>query len=137
MWATEILMPKRLFLALCSNPCTIGDLFALRQRFDTSLSATALRLTELKGVSIFSADQNQVVWGYGIVKKGLLSRLDNDLEVPIMSALKGNAGTAEIPLRNGSNYQRWRVQFQPSRNQTQALVLMQKCGGPRPEAAAS
>ena len=139
MWATEVLMPKKVFLSLCSERCTIEDLFALRQRFDTSLSATALRLAELKSVSIFSADRNQVLWGYGIVKKGLLSRLHNDFEVPIMTALGGNAGTVEIPLRNGGTYQHWRIEFQPTQNQTQALVLMQKCTRPRtyPEAAAS
>ena len=127
MWATEVLMPKKVFVGLCSDPCTIADLFVLRQKFDTSLSATVLRLTELKGVSIFLADRNQVVWGYGLVKKGLLRSLDNAFEGPIMSALEGNAGTAEISLRTSGSYQRWRVEFQPSQNQSQALILMQKC----------
>jgi hypothetical protein len=129
MWATEVLMPEKVFVSLCAEPCTIADLFLLRQKFDTSLSATALRLNELKGVSIFLADRNQVVWGYGLVKKGLLRSLDNAFEGPIMSALGGNAGIAEISLRNGGN-QRWRIEFQPNQKQTQVLILMQKSAHP-------
>jgi hypothetical protein len=126
MWATEVLMPKKVFDGLCAAPCTIADLFVLRQKFDTSLSATALRLNELKGVSIFLTDRNQVVWGYGLVKKGLLRSLDNAFEGPIMSAFEGNAGVAEISLRNGGTNQRWRIEFQPSHKQNQALILIQQ-----------
>jgi hypothetical protein len=131
-----MLSGQRVFVGLCADPCTIADLFVLRQTFDTSLSATALRLNELKGVSIFLADRNQVVWGYGHVKKGPLRSLDNAFEGPIMSALEGNAGRAEISLKNGGGYQRWRIQFQPSQRQTQALILMQKCAPPYSKAFA-
>jgi hypothetical protein len=130
MWATEVLMPRKIFLRLCSDPCTIDDLFSLRQRFGTSLSATALRLTELKGVSIFLTDRDNVLWGYGVVKKGLLRRLDNNLEEPVMSALEGEAGATEISLRNGGTTQRWSVEFQPSQNRKLAILLMQKCSQP-------
>jgi len=130
-------MPKKVFLGLCSNPCSIRDLFALRWKFDTSLSATALRLTELRSVSIFLADRDHVIWGYGLVKKGLLRALDNNFEEPIMSALEGNTGSSEISLKNGSTYQRWEVQFQPSLNHTQALILMRKCTPDVPKVVAS
>ena len=130
IWATEVLMPRKIFLRLCSDPCTIHDLFSLRQRFDTSVSATALRLTELKGVSIFLTDRDNVLWGYGAVKKGLLRRLDNNLEEPVMSALEGKAGATEISLRNGGTTQRWSIEFQPSQNRKLAILLMQKCSQP-------
>lgn len=56
MLATEILMPRSLFLEVCGPDISISDLYRLARSFDTSLAATAIRCAELRGISVFEAD---------------------------------------------------------------------------------
>lgn len=71
MIATEILMPKDVFLKACNYPdvLSLAKVCELPKLFQTSLSATALRCVELLGVSILELDGGAVAWSYGAVRK--------------------------------------------------------------------
>ena len=125
MLATEILMPRSLFLEMCDPVISIANLYRLARSFKTSLSATAIRCAELRGISVFEADARKVLWGYGIVKKGGVTRIDNALTMALDLAAKGRAGQDEIYLSTPAGIRKWRVEHKPMA-QGRSLFLLQR-----------
>ena len=113
MLATEILMPRALFLEICDPVVSIPNLYRLAESFKTSLAATAIRCAELRGVSVFEADTRNVLWGYGIVKKGALTSIDSALTTALKVASKGHAGQDELYLHTAVGIRKWRVEHKP------------------------
>ena len=69
MLATEMLMPSDVFLQWVGTKISVQKLFERAAVFKTSLSATAIRLAELCGISTFEAEEESILWSYGVVKK--------------------------------------------------------------------
>ncbi len=55
--------------------------------FGLSLSATAIRCAELKGVSVFEVDGDAVTWGHGIVKRGPIQAVEYMVRHALIDAL--------------------------------------------------
>ena len=66
--AAELLMPRKVFLECAGPAISLGGVFELARLFGMSLSATAIRCAELKGVSVFEVDADAVTWGHGVIK---------------------------------------------------------------------
>ena len=125
MLATELLMPRSLFLRLLGGGTSIRKIIELSRTFGTSVSATAIRLGELRQCSTFGVDQETVYFGYGIVNKGPLSRLREDLEPMVREALSFPFGTRVIFLwhtRWGGN---WKLEWATLRGHGRTLFLLQ------------
>ena len=70
MFATELLMPKPVFLREIDHDFHLSGLPDLAHRFRVSLTSAAIRLAEIRKVSIFETDKTEVRWGVGIVRRG-------------------------------------------------------------------
>jgi Zn-dependent peptidase ImmA (M78 family) len=130
MLATEILMPRSFFLEMCDPVISISNLYRLARSFKTSLSATAIRSAELRGVSVFEADARKVLWGYGIVKKGALTSIDSGLTTSLEWASNGHAGQDEVYLNTAAGIRKWRVEHKPIA-QGRSLFLLQRASATR------
>ena len=89
--AAEILMPSKDFKERCGNRATVQTIVQLAKFYGTSLSSTAIRFAELFRVTVFEVNAEQVVWGFGIIRKGPL--LQKDLS--IRDAVRNILGTKE------------------------------------------
>jgi hypothetical protein len=102
----------------------------LAKSFKTSLSATAIRCAELRGVSVFEADARKVLWGYGIVKKGALTSIDSALTTALELASKGQPGQDEVYLNTAAGIRKWRVEHKQIA-QGRSLFLLQRASAAR------
>jgi len=130
MLATEILMPRSLFVEMCDPVVTVSNLYRVARSFKTSLSATAIRCAELRGISVFETDAKRVLWGYGIIKKGAVAGIDSALTTALELASKGRAGQNEVYLNTAAGIRKWRVEHKPTA-QGRSLFLLQRAPATR------
>jgi Zn-dependent peptidase ImmA (M78 family) len=80
--ASEILMPEEVFSTFTDNDPSIVNLFQVSRLFKTSLQSTSIRYTKAKKkVTVFYMEDDEIAWGYGIVRKGKLRPLHYNLKV--------------------------------------------------------
>lgn len=131
MLATEMLMPKKLFLER-SGPAsrlTWDRIQDLGKQFQTSLSATALRCAELLGVSVFEVEEDRIAWGYGAVRKGVVARLDNDLRQAIDNGKARDNFDDQLFIRTDiSSHDWWNFESKTIREGERLMVLMRRLG---------
>jgi hypothetical protein len=89
MLATECLMPTALFEAEIPRQLTFRAISALADRFDTSLTATALRCAELRSACVFCVDGERVTWGYGGVRPGPMMSLLDEVRDNVEAVMTG------------------------------------------------
>lgn len=124
MIATEMLLPREAFLNHVPPGPTIDSIFQVARIFETSVAATALRFAELLGVSVFEAEQNSIVWSYGVVSKGPIRFLDSDLQRLIEDGVAGGNGEVSLRLLTRGFVKPWRVEYRGIRN-SRVLFLLQ------------
>ncbi len=95
-FAAEILMPKRIFLDQLGGSLTIERLFDLKRVFQVSLIAVGLRCFDFQRVSVFEADNDAIVWGTGLVKKGPSYLIEQGLRLAIDKAGECEKGIREL-----------------------------------------
>jgi len=94
--AAELLMPRKLFLECAGPAVSIGKLFELARTFRLSLSATAIRCAELKGVSVFEVEGDRVTWGHGIIRRGPVKALEHVIRHGVVSSLALERGSSGL-----------------------------------------
>jgi hypothetical protein len=77
--ASELLLPTRSFREVVGNAVTMERLLAVAHQFDVSPRLVARKASELPYTAIFEATPEEILWGYGGVRKGLLNNLDPTL----------------------------------------------------------
>lgn len=125
MIATELLMPRDIFLRCLGPKLSITKVFELSRTFATSLSATAIRCAELLHVSLFEVDGKNVIWGYGVVRKGTLRGMENGLINTIGEALSRQSGKEILYLSNKPLRGEWRLEWAQIGQGRRALFLLQ------------
>jgi Zn-dependent peptidase ImmA (M78 family) len=100
MLATEILLPKTIFLDLLGTELSMQKVFDLKRIFKVSLSATAIRCAQFRQVSFFEVEDETVIWGYGVIKKNPLRRMESALRRLVEEALSGNSEKKVEHLEN-------------------------------------
>lgn len=128
MLASEILMPQDKFMTVADADLRIEKLFDISRIFKTSLAATAIRCAQLFGHSVFEVKGALVTWGYGVVKKGPISRLDEYLQRAVEKALKGQNGEETLVVHAGL-LRKWNVQYRSLARDGRALFLMKQIRG--------
>jgi hypothetical protein len=124
MLATELLMPKELFLNSVGPEVTLSRIFELARTFGTSLSATAIRCSELRRVSVFESDECRILWGHGLVKKGLLAQKDGEIRWAVERALTGEPGQEILFLHTRTWSGQCRIEWAPIAQGKRALFLL-------------
>jgi IrrE N-terminal-like domain len=124
MLATELLMPKDVFLNSVGMEVNMAKIFELARSFATSLSATAIRCAELHKVSVFESDESRILWGYGLVKKGLVAQKDDEIRWAVGKALTGEAGQQVVFLHTKFWSGHCRLEWAPIAQGERALFLL-------------
>jgi hypothetical protein len=136
MMASEILMPQDKFMTFADADLRIDRLFELSKTFKTSLAATAIRCAQLFGQSVFEVQGALVTWGYGAIKKGPISRLDEYLRRAVEKALQGKNGEETLVVHTG-RLRKWNVQYRPLAKEGRALFLMKIQSSEAPASSSS
>jgi hypothetical protein len=100
MLATEILLPSHIFPEALDEELTPKKIFDLSRLFKTSLSATAIRCAQFRKISVFEVEDKTVVWGYGIVKKGPVNKLEDSLKIILDKVIAENLEQKVFYLTN-------------------------------------
>jgi hypothetical protein len=122
MLATELLMPRRVFLERCGLDPDINTIFELARIFQTSVTTTAIRCAELLKLSAFQVQDGQVVWSHGAIRKGSLRGLDDHLKTLISNGVSGGSGQQVLALNLHGSIKYWHVQYHGTKGR--ALFLM-------------
>jgi IrrE N-terminal-like domain len=131
MLASELLMPRRVFLAHCGSPLeiTLPRFFGLADSFQASITATALRCAQLIGLTIFEADGANINWAFGAIRKGPVGKLHSDLRDVIEKVRQGESHEELMYFPSETTgYQWWKVQTKKVGNERKALVLLVPMG---------
>ncbi len=123
--ASELLMPRHLFVSSVGSSLSIEKIFELSRTFGTSLSATAIRCAELLGVSAFGTEGKVVSWAYGVVRKRTRLGMDDELIRAIARASDGQAGCEVVYLRSRTWTGEWRMEWAPTGRYGKAVFLLQ------------
>jgi hypothetical protein len=129
MLATEILMPKDIFLQRAGHELSIQKVFELARLFDTSLVATAIRCAELQRVSVFEVEDKSITWGYGVVRTGSLNGITYGLGQVIREAQDSNAGDTNVYLNNHVWSGEWKLEWTRIGQGTRTLFLLRPASG--------
>jgi len=125
MLAAEILMPHSVFDGYLGKDVRLDAIFSLARLFQVSLSAAAIRCTELREVSVFEVGEGRINWGYGVVKRGFVRLLSSELRVPVQQAVQGEKVEAMVTLGGASWRGEWRIEGAPIAQTGRALFLLQ------------
>ena len=96
----------------------------LAHRFRVSLTSAAIRVAELKSVSIFEVDKNEVRWGVGLIKRGPVSALHYALTGAITEAINGRSGVDHVGLTIGESFVQCDIEYCPVGKTERALVML-------------
>jgi hypothetical protein len=108
MLASEILLPRQVFIERAGSDCSPQKIFKLAGEFQTSLMATALRCYQLFGVSIFQVKDGRLVWGYGAIRNDRhIQDTDDEFRSAISDAMEGKPGERLVFLRRSIYILRW------------------------------
>jgi predicted transcriptional regulator len=124
MFATELLMPKAVFLSEIGSSFRLSEVPALAHRFRVSLTSAAIRVAELTGVSVFEIDKDEVRWGVGLIKRRPLSALHYALSGSITEALNGRSGIDHVGMTIGESFVRCDVEYWPIGKKERALIML-------------
>jgi hypothetical protein len=122
MLATELLMPRGMFLERCGIDPDINTIFELARVFQTSVTTTAIRCAELLKLSAFQVQDGYVVWSHGAIRKGPLRGLDDHLRTLISNGVAGGSGQQVLALNLHGSIKYWQVKYHGTKGR--ALFLM-------------
>jgi hypothetical protein len=123
MIAAELLMPWRAFKARAGDVPGPDQILQLARVFQTSLTATAIRCNKLLDVTIFAAQTDVVLWGYGAIRKGPTRHLDSTLQRLIRETKSFPKGAQILPLEIRGTLLSWVVQHRSIGNEQTLFVL--------------
>lgn len=118
--AAEILMPTRVFLSLLGEKPSLKKVFELSKTFKTSLSATAIRCAELRGVSVFEVESESILWSRGVVR-----RIEAPLKPTVNKVLSGEPIAEVVYLSKEAWTGEWQLEGASVGRGSRALFLLQ------------
>jgi hypothetical protein len=122
--AAEILMPKQLFLDRLGHEFSVKKILDLSQLFRASVSATAIRCAELLKVSVFGVEGDTIIWAFGVVKSGPISRTNFTIRELHAKLSRGEPVDEIIYLDTRTGYSEWRAEAMALGSEDRALFLL-------------
>ena len=122
--AAEILMPKQIFLGRLGQEFSATKILDLSQLFRASVSATAIRCAELRKVSVFGVEGDTIIWAFGVVKSGPISRTSFTIRELHAKLNRGEPVDEIIYLDSRTGYSEWRAEAMPLGSEDRALFLL-------------
>jgi Zn-dependent peptidase ImmA (M78 family) len=124
MFAAELLMPTATFIQAVGRVVHVQDIPALARSFQVSLTSAAIRCAELRRVSIFEADEDRILWGSGIIRRGRTRDIDQTLFPAIAKAIAGAQGTDQVYMNIDDSIRKCEVEYWPFGRSRRALILI-------------
>lgn len=102
--AAECLMPTSVFESQLPSTLTLSEIVRLARKFDTSITATAIRCAQFRPLCIFGVTGDRVTWAYGGIHTGLVSSLLDQVRDGVLSVMAGKQPAEEVYFyRNGDS----------------------------------
>jgi Zn-dependent peptidase ImmA (M78 family) len=125
-FAAEFLMPMQEFQRRLRDNPTAERLLELTTLFKVPLRSVAIRAAEFDDVSVFTVENQIVVWSYGAVRKGPFHKnnyyLKNALEVVTLNP----SGNISFPMSGEIAPVEGRLSWMRIANNKQSLCVLQK-----------
>jgi hypothetical protein len=122
--AAEVLMPRRVFLDQLEREFSVKRVMELSQLFRASVSATAIRCAELRKVSVFGVEGDIIIWAFGVVKSGPVSRTNPTIRELHAKLNRGEPVDEIIYLDGRKGYSEWRAEAMHLGSEERALFLL-------------
>jgi hypothetical protein len=123
--ATELLMPKSVFSEHLGPHPSLESVTALSRLFNTSLTATAIRIAELRGCTAFEVQNGEISWSHGIVRKGSVAALDYELEAAVRQALLSGTGEEILYIPSPKWRGDWKLEWMSTSAGQRTLFMLQ------------
>lgn len=94
--AAELLMPRRTFEKRLPNGVRLMDITRLAREFDTSVTATARRCADFRGICVFGVTGDRVTWGYGGVRPGAVRYLLDEVREGVEAVMGGRQPQEQV-----------------------------------------
>lgn len=139
MIAAEILLPRKQLSTRIQGDVCINDVLELATAFETSVTATAIRCAELRGVSVFETENGKLRWGYGAVRHDFDIASDSSLSHVVSSAAHSDAGSEQVSLVIGHRADWWIAEWRRIGGEHRRLFMLRlahrvgRGRGPRPQ----
>lgn len=122
--ATELLMPAEIFARSLGDRTSFEDLGRLARTFEVSLSAAAIRCSEMGNLAVFEVVHNRVSWSRGIILPKNIAAFEPELRDAVRRCVEGERITSRLLMGSGPCH-RYRVEGMPYRANGVALLLLQ------------
>jgi len=123
--AAELLFPRNSFLPLAGKAPDLQRIFELARIFKASITATALRCSQLLAVSFFEMKNAKIAWSSGPVKLRRGARLgDSPLGDTVPEAHTCHTGNAILFANLDGAAREWAIQWRHLAGGERALFLL-------------
>ena len=120
-------MPRDSFLAVVKHEISVPKLKDVARLFQTSLSATGIRCSELLPIVAFEVEGQEVTWGSKMVTKGPVNRVDPKILRIINDAVRMTYGERELFMDSDDHHGKWKLEWEQIGNQKKTLFLLHPC----------
>ena len=121
--ASEILMPAHHLLNRLDEEPAPYRVVQLSQSFGTSVQAAAIRYSDLKKVSVFQIEGDNVIWGTGVVRKGPVKDLDFGIR-SIVSQVGSHSEGSQVLLFGHSTWSgEWKLIWETFQSRRPLFVM--------------
>lgn len=120
MLATELLMPRSIFLSYIDEDVTVERIMKISGIFQTSIASTAIRFSELLDVSVFMTNESKISWTCGAIRK---FHILADVKEYVNRATHGESGNEVVLLGEAVRRRQWQLEWIPLGQSKQALFL--------------
>jgi hypothetical protein len=124
MFATEVLLPRAAVVQLVQGTPTLADVFMLSRAFQTSVAATAIRLTELFRLSAFEIQDGEVLWSSGPFRPGPRFEMRPGFRDALAASKRREPGQEDVTVELGRVTQRSILEWRPVGIGGRALFLV-------------
>jgi hypothetical protein len=132
-FAAEFLMPTAEFQSKLGRELTANSILELATIFKAPLYATAIRAAEFKDLSVFTVENREVTWTYGIVRKGPFHKNNYYLRDALESVTTSPSGDITFPMSGEIALTEGRLTWISIANGNRALCLLQKSRPSKPQ----
>jgi Zn-dependent peptidase ImmA (M78 family) len=126
MFAAEFLMPATVFQTKLGHDLTAERLLELAAIFKAPLYATAIRAAEFEDLSVFTIEDQEVTWAYGVVRKGTISKNNYYLKKALALVTASPSSDITFPMSGEMNPTEGRLSWASIANGKRKLCLLRK-----------
>jgi Zn-dependent peptidase ImmA (M78 family) len=126
MFAAEFLMPTTEFQTKLGHDLTAERLLELANIFKAPLYSTAIRAAEFEDLSVFTVEDQEVTWSYGMVRKGPFHKNNYYLKNALELVTASPSDNITFPMSGEMDPTEGRLSWASIANGKRTLCLLRK-----------